>query len=223
MKLGRQLASARDAATGDLLEQMPQGAVLVDSRGQILRVNAAARPYMGGAIACEHGRLVAGGAGAAAFHELLSQILSERHAVDAKPTALSDYIALPRRMAPPLLANVVPVDGTFGHLFRDARAIVLLNDVNAASPIEEATCRSLFSLTPAEARLAVAIAGGANPAGFAEVAGLSLATVRTRMKTVFAKTGTRRQAELAAVLGRLRRDLVSPRSGLIESPAALSG
>lgn len=62
---------------------------------------------------------------------------------------------------------------------------------------------ALFDLTPAEARVARAIAQGQSPTDVAHNANLSPETVRSQLKRVFAKTSTRRQGELAALLSRL--------------------
>jgi DNA-binding CsgD family transcriptional regulator len=59
-----------------------------------------------------------------------------------------------------------------------------------------------FGLTPAEARLATIIAGGRNPELAAEELQISRATARNRLKAIFAKTATRRQSELVALLSR---------------------
>lgn len=57
-----------------------------------------------------------------------------------------------------------------------------------------------YGLTQAEARLAVALCEGLSVEEAAARFGLSLATVRAQLKGVFAKTGTRRQAELVGSL-----------------------
>jgi DNA-binding CsgD family transcriptional regulator len=58
----------------------------------------------------------------------------------------------------------------------------------------------LFRLSPAEARLARALALGKTPEEFATECELSMATVRTQLRKVFEKTGTARQAELMKLL-----------------------
>lgn len=63
-----------------------------------------------------------------------------------------------------------------------------------------ARCREAYGLTEAEAKLAIAIADGTTVAGYAEETGLSQWTVRTQLKTVFQKTGVKRQAELVLLL-----------------------
>ena len=55
-------------------------------------------------------------------------------------------------------------------------------------------------LTPAELRVAPGISRGESLAEIARTHGISVKTVRTQLKAVFAKTGTHRQAELAAMM-----------------------
>jgi DNA-binding CsgD family transcriptional regulator len=62
---------------------------------------------------------------------------------------------------------------------------------------------SSFRLTPAEARLACAIARGENLATIAKAHGIAVTTAKTQLHAVFTKTGTHRQAELAALLARM--------------------
>ncbi len=75
--------------------------------------------------------------------------------------------------------------------------------------VSEASLRSRFCLTPAEAQIALGIADGETLAAVAEARGVSVSTARTQLKSVFVKTGTHRQAELVALLvgprNRLRR------------------
>lgn len=58
----------------------------------------------------------------------------------------------------------------------------------------------LFHLTPAEARVAHAVASGDTVNALADKLGLSRETIRAQLKTVFVKTGVRRQADLIALL-----------------------
>jgi DNA-binding CsgD family transcriptional regulator len=62
---------------------------------------------------------------------------------------------------------------------------------------------SMFDLTPAEAKLAVALVEGGNLRGIASVQRLSLETVRAQLKAIFVKTETHRQSELVALLLRV--------------------
>ena len=60
-----------------------------------------------------------------------------------------------------------------------------------------------FGLTAAEAKVAVQIGRGDMLADIAGEHGVSVATVRSQLASVFAKTQTRRQTELAMLLARI--------------------
>lgn len=57
-----------------------------------------------------------------------------------------------------------------------------------------------YGLTPAESRLAAALADGNSLGQAAETLGITYGTARIQLKAVFAKTGARRQSELVAML-----------------------
>ena len=57
-----------------------------------------------------------------------------------------------------------------------------------------------FELTLAQARLAAALAAGYSVAECAETLGISVATARTHLRDIFAKTGARRQSDLVRLL-----------------------
>ena len=66
--------------------------------------------------------------------------------------------------------------------------------------ISEVSLRSRFLLTRAEAQIALGIADGETLAAIAQSRSVSISTARGQLKSVFAKTGTHRQAELMALL-----------------------
>jgi DNA-binding CsgD family transcriptional regulator len=61
----------------------------------------------------------------------------------------------------------------------------------------------LFALTPAEIRLAKAIAGGRKLSEVAGLLGVSSETARAHLKSVFAKSGAHSQSELSVLLDRM--------------------
>ena len=82
--------------------------------------------------------------------------------------------------------------------------ILLLSDLTAPLRPEATQLCAAFGLTVAEAKLAAKLASGSGIVGAAASLGVSRETARTQLKAVFAKTNTRRQAELAALVSRLR-------------------
>jgi len=63
--------------------------------------------------------------------------------------------------------------------------------------------KSLFDLTPSEARVASGIARGETPETIAASGGVAITTVRSQIRSVLEKTGTSRQSDLAGLLARL--------------------
>ena len=63
-----------------------------------------------------------------------------------------------------------------------------------------ARCSARFDLTAAQARLALFLAEGGTITEYASAMGVKISTVRTHLKSIFAKTGVKRQTELAILL-----------------------
>lgn len=61
----------------------------------------------------------------------------------------------------------------------------------------------LYDLSPAELRVASALLSGKSPEEYAQQADVTMNTVRSQLKSLFSKTGTRRQSELVALLSRV--------------------
>jgi len=75
-------------------------------------------------------------------------------------------------------------------------ALVFVSDPGAVPQSRGTLMRSLYGLTPAEARVADLLLQGLDSGEAADRLALTLGTVRLQTKRVMAKTGTRRQAEL---------------------------
>ena len=73
----------------------------------------------------------------------------------------------------------------------------------AANWLDPATLADAYALTDREANVASLLAEGLPPAEIAARLGIEIATARVHLRSIFEKTGTRRQAELATLLARL--------------------
>lgn len=80
------------------------------------------------------------------------------------------------------------------------------------SPDVERILRSAFGLTQAEARIAISIMKGEDLETIARHRAVMVATIRSQLKSIFAKTRTHRQAELAAFVGRIKNREIMFRS-----------
>ncbi|RWB14353.1 MAG: helix-turn-helix transcriptional regulator [Mesorhizobium sp.] len=96
--------------------------------------------------------------------------------------------------------HLLPLRRRAHDIFNSAACIVLITPVAKLNPPAEALLRGLFDLTPAEAKVAHALGSGATPRAIARDLGVSYETVRNHLKTVLAKTGSHRQANLLGLL-----------------------
>jgi DNA-binding CsgD family transcriptional regulator len=103
-----------------------------------------------------------------------------------------------------MIAHVVPIRGSARDIFSRSAAMLMLTPVTRpeAPPVE--LIRSLFDLTPAEARVARGLAAGQTVKGMAADSGTSANTVRTHVNAVLTKIGYRRQSDVVALLNGLR-------------------
>ncbi|HEY1243301.1 MAG TPA: hypothetical protein VGF29_00585 [Hyphomicrobiaceae bacterium] len=98
---------------------------------------------------------------------------------------------------------VLPTLGPFEHYFAGPSVLLLVERPKRCALPSEVALQQAFGLTPAEARLALALAGGATVGSAAASLRISTETARTQLKGIFAKMEVHRQAELVAGIYRL--------------------
>jgi DNA-binding CsgD family transcriptional regulator len=98
--------------------------------------------------------------------------------------------------------HVVPVRRSAHEVFHRAGALLVVTKAKAGGGGPE-LIQALFDLTPSEAAIAHRLGSGETADEVAKSTGRSVLTVRTQVKSVLAKTGTRRQSELVRLLTRL--------------------
>jgi DNA-binding CsgD family transcriptional regulator len=103
--------------------------------------------------------------------------------------------------------QIVPIPGRARDIFLSAAAIAVLIDlgsVRSYARLDASTIGHALALTDREADVAALLAEGMSLVDIARKLRLQVATTRVHLRNIFEKTGTRRQAELVALLGRLR-------------------
>lgn len=101
----------------------------------------------------------------------------------------------------PLVALALPFRDTERH--HNGRALVLLRSNKGESEFLINSLRRLFRLSPAEASIAVSLGAGIDLTELARQRGVKLNTLRSQVASIMAKTGTRRQAQLVALVARI--------------------
>ena len=183
------------------LERVNSAAVVVDATGRARQMNAPAQNLLGAQFNLVRGRPSADDP---ASNRRLQQLISS--ALYTAPGGAQSYapIVIDRDEAPWLLVEAMPVTAFGSDLFSSGRLILLLTDLRSPLRPDSRQLCAAFGLTAAEAKLAARLASGLGIDAAAASLGVSRETTRTQLKAVFAKTNTRRQAELAGLLARLR-------------------
>lgn len=187
-------------------EGMHQGAVLVDADANVLFINAAARSLLdagdglvlkGGCLATSDGadslRRLIGSCGRAGGPFLRGRLGSEIEVQRGSQRAALKLTVMPLRSKNP--AAEISWLG-----LRAPVAIVTIADPELSRRRLAQDLHERYGLTAAEAELAAEIVKGDGREAAAKRRGISVATARSQLSSIFEKTRTHRQAELVHLL-----------------------
>jgi DNA-binding CsgD family transcriptional regulator len=180
------------------------GAILLDWRGRVLRLEAMAEFLMDTALMVRGDRTLRArdGESDAALQQLIGAGIGGGELAAAGPPGV---ISIARMGAPPILVRAVVPPQAGADRFKQARAILLLAKRDAEGTPQAPDLCQIFGLTRSEAPTVAALVQGHNPREIARMRRIGYQTVRTHLRSAFAKTGTRRQAELVALVLRCAR------------------
>lgn len=98
------------------------------------------------------------------------------------------------------IVHLVPLVRECRDLFSAANWVVFMTGLQPNNAVRVGLLEGLFDLTPAEARVARAVLGGETVNEIAASTSVATETVRSQLKSVFRKTGTRGQVDLVRLL-----------------------
>lgn len=105
-----------------------------------------------------------------------------------------------RRTKPPLQMVVSPIRDNSIDTSQPIKAVAFVLDPLQHTRPTQDILRTLFGLSPAECRVALLLGDGRSPREISQTVGVSFNTVRSQLKSIFAKTGVKRQSELVRLL-----------------------
>jgi DNA-binding CsgD family transcriptional regulator len=191
-----------------ILDAMPSAALMINRKGGIIRMNAAAEILLGEADGISmiksnglhlHAHFPAE---ARRLSARLGQAVAVAHGDDPGFSGTLRISRLSGR--PPLLVLITPLPPSSFSLFEavdgGARAMVQLVDAHRPAHAQAESLRLAAGLTAAEARVAALIGGGITTLEAAATLGVSVNTVKTHLTRCFDKTGVRSQVTLARLL-----------------------
>lgn len=193
--IARALGASAAAGALEAFQISGTAVVLINRHGRIYEANEPARRLLVGETKILNGRVVANSSEATAALDRAVYGLLNRGGGGLHP-----LIAFPRKGRRPLLAYPAKLSSTMGNALADCQAIVIFIDPDVHPHPAETSLQSAFRLTEAEARLAVHLTSGESLEEVAERLGIAKETSRSQLKSIFAKTGVHRQAELVALL-----------------------
>jgi len=137
-----------------------------------------------------------------AWGRQIKSMLQNACGIGKPPMACGLRIAKPDGAVYYLTAIPLPKQAANPWQQRLPMALLLVSDPGQSKPQAGALLKELFQLSPAEIRLLQPLLQGATLQETARQLHISIDTARTHLKSIFAKLGIRRQADLHRLLGR---------------------
>ncbi|HJV50824.1 MAG TPA: LuxR C-terminal-related transcriptional regulator [Noviherbaspirillum sp.] len=180
------------------LDLLAMPALFFDEHSRATYLNKRAKALLAesGMLRLEDGHLVA--SNIEASRKLSFEIGNAIQASRGGAVKLNEVVLLPRPQQLPLMLMVAPLRIGTGQAH--GAALVFVFDPDYTPSLTTDRVRKLFGLTDAEAGLAVALCEGKTLEDIARERMVSPNTIKTQLKSIFAKTGTNRQAELLSLL-----------------------
>lgn len=204
-----ELSNIRAGTLQAALDSSTTAILILNAAGRVVHYNQNAERVLRlqDGISMKEGKLRAWDSGAQA--ELQSLVTSAAIVSGASVSQPGGVIALPRRSGGRSFNAVVLPLRMPGSLDA-AHVLILITDPQAAVSLPESFMKTLYGLTQSEAEIANGLLSGLSVEEVAELRQVTTGTLRMQLKTIFQKTGARRQSELIRLL------LCLPRS---DSPA----
>ena len=199
-KLNR-MTSERDLYAG-AVNQLSVASIILDEQGRLLTTNAVGRVLLdqGEGVSLRDGRLHIEGRD---INKELQQALATIIKAQLRgETSVVRALRVPRPAGRSDLGLVIrPVPASqWSEGQSSPSAAVFISDPDLHESTSRQILGELFALTPAEANLATLLARGLSLAQVSTAQTISQHTARAQLKSIFAKTGVSRQAELVRLV-----------------------
>jgi DNA-binding CsgD family transcriptional regulator/PAS domain-containing protein len=212
MLIGRtiELKTAEASAFADTLDGISAGMFLVDAGGRIVHANASGQAMLNERCVLRAGGGKLAATAADADHEL-TQTFATAGGGDAAVGVKGVAVPLAARDGERYVAHVLPL--TSGERRRAgagyaATAALFVRKATLEVPSPPEAIARHYKLTPTELRVLLAVVEVGGVSEVAEELGIGEATVKTHLHRLFAKTETRRQADLVKLVAAFSNPLV---------------
>lgn len=191
--IAHSLSFGRATGVADAFDTIGRASVLIDRYGKVLRCNRHAEGYIGTHLLIFRGEV------SCFLSQETNDLRKMVHGLCFGPNRISAgvrSVVIAGKGRRPLLVQGVALENGAGEYFGAARVLLLIVDPfreQESVPVED--IRRGLGLTKAEAALLVLLHADVSLPQAAEQLGVSYETARTQLKSIFNRTGTRRQSE----------------------------
>lgn len=190
--IGRRLGLERASTAVSVLGDVGLPAAVIGESGRVLSSNSLLEK-MADIFLSHGGMALADEPANALFQQAIAQNRGDRAVRSIPVPAVQERAGL--------IVHLMPLRRAAHDIFSDADILVTVTTVSADATIPSPSILSgLFDLTPAEARLATALASGRSTQEAAMDVGVAVKSARSYLERIFRKTGTNRQSQLVALL-----------------------
>lgn len=187
------LEKARNSVT--TLESLGLPAFVIGFSGSVLAVNSLGDAVSSVFLPAAHGTLMLADPAANA---LLQQAIGRNDHGHGLVRSIPLKATADRH---PMIVHLLPLRGAANDIFSRAALLLVVTTVSMSDKLpDNLVLDALFDLSPAEARLALALVSGSTLKQAAADSGIQLSTARSYLEGVFRKTGTHQQSQLVALL-----------------------
>jgi DNA-binding CsgD family transcriptional regulator len=192
--------SAQSVGLATALDMLPTGMVFFGVNAKVILMNRSACTIIAekdGLIATRDGLRAERAAESCLLENTIRQAAST---LSGKGVSAGGTVMISRRSRQPLRIQVSPIRAPLVLSSERMTAVAFINDPSRRQRPAQEMLRVAYGMTPAECRVALLLSDGRAPREIAEMVGVSFSTVRSQLKSIFAKTNVRRQGELIRLL-----------------------
>jgi DNA-binding CsgD family transcriptional regulator len=174
------------------------GVILIDAKGKVLTMNRSANRHVSGAkvLRVRVGKLCA--VQGRESERLMALIDGAVKTTVGEGHSAGGTMLVSRPVGRPLSLTVAPL--RVARRPEEPAAVIFIADPDERTELPGDLLRRGYGLTAAECRLALLLVEGQSLNHAAAQTRVSVLTLRTQLKSVFAKTGVKRQGELIQLL-----------------------
>jgi len=190
----------KSVALHQALDTFQTGVIFLGSKGEIVVMNRSAEKLVSardGLLATRDGLLAEHAAESTLMATTIRQAASTSN---GQGISAGSTVLISRRTRPPLQLLISPIHNSVVQTSEHVAVAVFVTDPLRHQRPAQQTLQILYGLTPAECRVALLLSDGHSPRKIATTVGVTDSTVRSQIKSIFLKTGVKRQGELIRLL-----------------------